>query len=191
MFIAVVHNAVHWHRPKSDLAALTACYSALLVQATDHKEADMSLRLPVARRLALAAGLAGFLAIAPVWGNSAWAKSSLSPQAHHATHHPTKSATLSGKWSGKYSGSYSGTFTLTWQQSGDNLSGTIKISAFANAATPLKGTVHGKSITFGTVGSQEITYSGSFSGNTMSGTWNMQAGGQTMGSGPWQASRSS
>jgi hypothetical protein len=151
----------------------------------------MSLRLSAPRRLVLAAGLAGFVAIAPFWGNSAWAKSSLSPQAHHATHHSAKPGPLSGNWSGKYSGSYSGTFSLTWKESGKSLSGTIKISAFSNAATPLKGTVNGKSITFGTVGSQAITYSGSFSTNAMSGTWKMEAGGRSLGSGTWQASRSS
>jgi len=151
----------------------------------------MSIRLPVARRLALAAGLAGFVAIAPFWGNSAWAKAPLSPQTHHAPHHSTKSGPLSGNWSGHYSGTYGGKFTLKWQQSGNQLSGTIKISAFANAPTPLKGTVHSNSITFGTVGSQAITYSGSFSGNSMSGTWKMQVGGRSMGGGAWQASRSS
>jgi hypothetical protein len=150
----------------------------------------MSRRLPVARRLALVAGLAGFVAIAPYGGTSAWAKAPTT-HAHHAHRHPTKSGPLSGNWSGSYSGTLSGTFTLTWQQLGKKLNGTIKISGFSNAPTTLNGTVQGNSINFGTVGSQSITYSGSFSGSTMSGTWKVQAGGRSMGAGSWQASRSS
>ncbi len=146
----------------------------------------MSLRLPVARRLALAAGLAGLIVTAPFGGGSAWAKT---PTTH--AHHTTKAVVLSGNWSGSYSGSYSGTFTLTWKESGSSLSGTIKISAFGNVPTPLKGTVTGKSISFGTVGSQAITYSGSFTKNAMSGTWKLEAGGKAMGGGSWKASRSS
>jgi hypothetical protein len=144
--------------------------------------------LPVARRLVLAVGLSGFVAIAPYWGNTAWAKA---PTSHHASHHSTKSGPLSGSWSGSYSGAYSGTFSLKWQQSGSKLSGTIKVSAFSNAPTALTGTVEGNAITFGTVGSQAITYSGSFSGSTMSGTWKMQAGGRSIGGGSWKASRTS
>lgn len=147
----------------------------------------MSLRLAVPRRLAFVAGLAGFVLIAPVWGNSAWA-STPTTQAHHA-HHSTKSGPLSGNWSGSYSGSFSGTFTLSWAELGTKLNGTIKISGFSNVPTPLKGKVHGHSIEFGTVGSRAITYSGSFSGSTMSGTWSMQAGGRSLGGGSWQASK--
>ncbi|MGD0811148.1 MAG: hypothetical protein ABSA91_15800 [Acidimicrobiales bacterium] len=147
----------------------------------------MTLRLTIPRRLALAAGLAGFVVIAPFWGNSAWATAAT----HHAHHHTTKSGPLSGNWLGNYSGTYSGTFTLTWQQLGNKLDGTIKISAFGSAPTDLKGTVQGHSINFGTVGSRAISYSGSFSGSTMSGTWKMQAAGQSIGGGSWQASRAS
>ncbi len=146
----------------------------------------MSLRLPVARRLALAAGLAGLVVTAPFSAGSAWAKTPKPP-----AHHTTKAVVLSGNWSGSYSGSYSGTFTLTWKESGSSLSGTIKISAFKNAPTPLKGTVTGNSISFGTVGTQAITYSGSFTKNAMSGTWKLEAGGKAMGGGSWKASRSS
>lgn len=148
----------------------------------------MSWPLPVVRRLALAAGLAGFVAIAPYWGNSAWATA---PTTDHAHHHSTKPGPLSGNWSGNYRGTYSGTFTLTWKQLGNKLNGTIKISAFSDAPAALKGTMQGNSINFGTVGSKAITYSGSFSGSTMSGTWKMQADSRSIGGGSWQASRSS
>jgi hypothetical protein len=104
---------------------------------------------------------------------------------------PAKDGSLSGKWSGSYSGSFSGTFKLTWQQSGQDLSGTIRISGFGDVPTSIHGTVHGSSIRFGTVGSETITYSGSASGSSMSGTWKIQTAGRSLGGGSWKASRSS
>ena len=98
---------------------------------------------------------------------------------------------LSGKWSGTYSGSFTGSFKLTWQQSGHNLGGTITISRFNNEPTSIDGTVHGATIRFGTVGSEAITYAGSVSGKSMSGTWKIQAAGRSMGGGSWNASKSS
>jgi hypothetical protein len=91
---------------------------------------------------------------------------------------------LSGTWSGQYSGAGQGTFNLTWQQAGSDLSGTITISG--SAPTSLTGTVAGNTIRFGTVGSTAITYSGSFSGNTMSGTYQAPAG-----NGSWTATKTS
>jgi hypothetical protein len=82
-------------------------------------------------------------------------------------------------------------FRLAWQQSAQNLSGTIVISGFGNVPTSIHGTVHGASIRFGTVGSESITYSGSVSGKSMSGTWNIEADGRSLGHGSWDASRSS
>jgi hypothetical protein len=102
---------------------------------------------------------------------------------------PASSATgagsLTGSWSGQYSGSYSGTFALTWTQSGPNLHGTIHISNPADTV-PINGTVNGSAIQFGTVGSTAITYSGTVSGSSMSG--NYQVGGSA--GGPWSAARS-
>ncbi|HUZ84502.1 MAG TPA: hypothetical protein VMU66_07400 [Gaiellales bacterium] len=98
-------------------------------------------------------------------------------------------AGLSGTWSGKYSGAYNGTFTLTWRQSGSNLRGTIKISSPADTLG-INGTVTGGSIRFGTVGSTAITYSGSVSGNSMSGTYQVQTGNGSVG-GPWSAAKAS
>ena len=106
---------------------------------------------------------------------------------------PTRPSTTlyRGKWSGSYSGAFSGTFSLTRQQSGEDLSGTIMVSGFNDVPTSIHGTVQGASIRFGTVGSESITYSGSVSGNSMSRTWKMQAGGRSLGGGSWKASRSS
>ncbi len=93
---------------------------------------------------------------------------------------------LSGKWSGNYSGSYEGTFDLTWQQSGSALTGTITLPSLGGDLA-INGTVDGDTIQFGTVGSQEITYSGSVSGSSMSGTWEMSGA----GSGSWSATKTS
>jgi hypothetical protein len=92
---------------------------------------------------------------------------------------------LSGNWSGSYSGSSSGTFTLTWQQSGSILAGTINISE-VGSPVPITGAVAGNSIHFGTVGTGAVTYTGTVSGSSMSGTW--QGGNSTNGT--WKATKS-
>ena len=52
----------------------------------------------------------------------------------------------------------------------------------------INGTVNGGTISFGTVGSQAITYSGSVSGDSMSGTYEVQSGGGSAG-GSWSATK--
>jgi hypothetical protein len=116
---------------------------------------------------------------------------------HKSTHHKShknkpkpKAATagsLSGTWSGQYSGAFQGTFSLTWQQSGSTLSGTIKLSAPA-ISLGINGTVQNNAIHFGTVGGVGVTYTGSVTsnGSSMSGTY------QTAGrSGSWSATKGS
>jgi hypothetical protein len=98
---------------------------------------------------------------------------------------PTSGADLSGTWSGHYSGAFSGTFTLTWQQTGSKLSGTIDLSS--DGSPKINGTLTGNTITFGTVGSTAITYSGTVSGTSMSGTYTV--GGSAGGS--WSATKTS
>lgn len=97
-------------------------------------------------------------------------------------------AGLSGTWSGHYNGSYQGTFTLTWTQTGSKLSGTIKISAPASTMG-IHGAVDGSSISFGTVGSYGITYTGKISGGSMSGSYQVADG--SGGGGPWSAAKAS
>jgi hypothetical protein len=98
---------------------------------------------------------------------------------------PAKSASgLSGTWSGHYGGAFSGTFKLKWRQSGSNLHGNITLSA-PNGTSDINGTVGGGKIRFGTVGSQAITYTGSVSGKSMSGSYKTPQGG-----GPWSATKS-
>ena len=93
---------------------------------------------------------------------------------------------LSGTWSGQYSGPSSGTFTLNWQQSGSSLTGTITISELGDSAIPINGNVSGGKINFGTVGGLAITYAGSASGSTMSGTYHAPNG-----DGTWNATKQS
>jgi hypothetical protein len=97
----------------------------------------------------------------------------------------TTDTDLSGSWSGQYGGSFSGTFKLSWQQSGSKLSGRIQISN-PPSDSAINGTVNGSSITFGTVGSTNVTYSGTVSGSSMSGTYKVGPEG-----GPWSATKNS
>jgi len=97
-------------------------------------------------------------------------------------------AGLTGTWSGQYSGAYQGTFKLHWRQSGSRLSGTIHLSNPPDNLS-IHGSVQGGSIQFGTVGGTAITYTGTVSGNSMSGTYKVQTGNGTVG-GPWSASKS-
>jgi hypothetical protein len=64
------------------------------------------------------------------------------------------------------------------------LSGTIKLSAPASTL-PVHGTLASGSIRFGTVGSVAITYTGSISGSSMSGSY--QVAGSSGGS--WSANK--
>jgi hypothetical protein len=103
---------------------------------------------------------------------------------------PAADSGLSGKWRGQYSGAYQGHFTLRWHQSGSRLIGTITISSVGHGTIPIHGTVQGSTIKFGTVGSEDITYSGSASGNSMSGTWQIKGPNGAAGGGPWSAAKS-
>jgi hypothetical protein len=102
---------------------------------------------------------------------------------------PTPSAApaavdLSGTWTGMYSGPFNGTFTLTWQQSVSTLNGTIKLSSPPDTLH-ISGNVSGSGISFGAVG--VVTYTGTVSGGSMSGSYTDVANGQ-MGS--WSATKS-
>lgn len=93
---------------------------------------------------------------------------------------------LSGEWNGEYGGAYTGTFVLNWKQTGSKLSGTIELSAPPTTLS-LNGTIAGTTIEFGTVGSAEITYSGTVSGDKMSGTYTVNGS----PGGDWSATKSS
>jgi hypothetical protein len=119
---------------------------------------------------------------------SAAAASSPSAPAAASPSAASAASSLSGTWTGRYSGAYSGTFTLRWQAAGSQLTGTIHLS-YPDTDEHITGTVAGGTIRFGTVGSAAITYSGTVSGNAMSGTYQVHDG---QGSnGPWNATKSS
>lgn len=103
-----------------------------------------------------------------------------------ATSSAPAAGALSGTWNGQYGGAYSGTFTLHWQQNNSTLAGTINLSTAGTL--PIHGTVSGGSIQFGTVGSTHITYSGSVSGNSMSGNYQITTSNGSQ-NGSWSASR--
>jgi hypothetical protein len=107
------------------------------------------------------------------------------PAATAASSAPALADRLSGTWDGQYGGSYQGTFVIRWHQSGSKLDGSIHISDPASSLS-IHGSVAGGAIQFGTVGSYEITYSGTVSGSSMSGTYKV-GGGQ---GGNWSASKS-
>lgn len=92
-------------------------------------------------------------------------------------------ADVSGGWSGKYSGVYNGTFSLTWQQTGSAVNGQIVLSSPPKTFN-INGNLAGNAITFGAVGA--VTYTGTVSGTSMSGTYQVPGG----GGGNWSASKS-
>jgi hypothetical protein len=127
------------------------------------------------------------ITVPPVATNLSALSSSTAPPTSTA---PTTAATtaaaagLSGSWSGQYSGAFTGTFQLSWQQTGSTLSGTITLST--SGTVPLTGTVNGSQINFGTVGSAAITYTGTVSGSSMSGSYQINGA----AGGPWSATKS-
>jgi hypothetical protein len=103
---------------------------------------------------------------------------------------------LSGIWSGRYHNqaptAISGTFTVTFRQSGSQLIGNLVLrTGPTNGGVPVTGTLQGGAIRFGTVGGTPgatIDYTGSVSGNSMSGSY--EAPGSPI-RGTWTATKSS
>src|SRR6266567_637275 len=125
------------------------------------------------RKRPAAAIVMGVIAIVIVIGQLATAAA--------ATNGRLAGGSLTGTWLGTYGGAYPGTFTLHWTQSQSRLTGTIKLSNVGRMN--ITGSVRGSTIRFGTVGNANaITYSGSVSGTSMSGTYKTGGAG-----GPWSA----
>lgn len=120
-------------------------------------------------------------------GNTRPTAHSSAPATKAAASNRKAPSALSGKWSGHYSGSFNGNFTVRWHQTGAHLHGTIHLSNPGNTM-PINGIVHGSAISFGTVGSMAITYSGTVSGSSMSGTYKVHSANGASG-GPWSASK--
>jgi len=142
----------------------------------------MGTRISLAAALAVAA-----LAATGCGANSKPTSKTSTAASHPVTSTPataTHSGGLSGTWSGKYSGAYAGKFNLNWTQSSSRLTGRITLSDPASTL-PINGSVNGGTIKFGTVGSVAITYSGTVSGNSMSGSYQTPTG-----AGSWSAGKS-
>jgi hypothetical protein len=98
--------------------------------------------------------------------------------------------TWNGTWQSTSSPGATGTFQMTFTQTGQSLSGPIQITGTPCITTgTITGTLNGTTIDFGAVkGQQTITYTGTWSGNVMSGTYSAPSCGD--GKGDWQAARS-
>lgn len=93
---------------------------------------------------------------------------------------PTRS-NLPGTWVGSYSGAFAGTFRLTWALTNSRLTGSIHLSNPVGKYG-ISGSVGRKGgIQFGVVGAG-ATYTGTVSGNSMSGSYKSPQGG-----GSWSA----
>jgi hypothetical protein len=158
---------------------------------TPHRIRGMVLVASVGTMAVLAAGCSSgskvkpSISLPPAVSNISTALSSSGAPSTSAAPRSAARADLSGSWSGQYSGAYMGTFKLSWQQTGSSLSGSITLSTSPGTLS-LNGTVSGSRISFGTVGSAAITYSGTVSGKSMSGSYrvNGAAGGN------WSATKS-
>lgn len=78
-----------------------------------------------------------------------------------------------GTWTSTSTPGASGTFHIEFTQSGDQLNGSITITNSPCITTgTISGALDGNSITFGAVkGSQNVAYTGTISGSSMSGTY--------------------
>jgi hypothetical protein len=88
-----------------------------------------------------------------------------------------REASLTGTWAGSwqidppYAG-VSGDFTMELAQSGSSLSGTVEITNTDCSNGTVEGTVNGPKITFGWILTpQPVQFTGTVSGDSMSGTW--------------------
>ena len=158
-------------RPRAFLLLLAGLAAALLAAACSSSSAPASTS---SVNNTLATPLATPIPATPTPASTATAAAAAGP--------------LSGTWSGQYSGAFNGTFTLNWQESTSTLSGTIKLNP--GGTLSVNGTVNGSDIQFGTVGSQAITYSGTVSGNSMSGNYQVATSSGSRG-GSWSASKTS
>ena len=94
---------------------------------------------------------------------------------------PTASTTALGPLTGSWKGTWVnespqtavGTFTLSWAQQGNTLIGAIGVvGSTCLTGGNVTGTVNGSQLSFGAVeGNNMINYTGTVSGNTMSGTY--------------------
>ena len=96
---------------------------------------------------------------------------------------------FTGLWAGEYMSTVpanaDGTFTVVFEGSAPNYTGSIVIAGLCEPDCPITATVTGNTIGFGSVGPRAVTYKGTVSGSSMSGTYAVGSEGQ--GEGTWKA----
>jgi hypothetical protein len=102
---------------------------------------------------------------------------------------PASPPSLVGLWSGEYKSTVpanaDGSFTVVFQGAPPDYTGSIVIAGLCEPDCPVTATVNGNAITFGSVGPRAVSYKGTISGNTISGTYTI--GNEGQGSGTWKA----
>jgi hypothetical protein len=92
-------------------------------------------------------------------------------------------------WAGEYKSivpaDAGGTFTVVFQGSAPDYTGSIVIAGLCEPDCSITAKVTGNAISFGSVGARAVTYQGTISGNSMSGTYTVGTEGQ--GHGTWKA----
>lgn len=101
------------------------------------------------------------------------AVASVSPNASSSGNLGALTGSWKGTWVNESPTTAVGTFTLSWAQQGGNLFGAIGVvGSTCLSGGNVTGTVNGNSLSFGAVeGNNTINYTGTYSGNTMSGTY--------------------
>jgi hypothetical protein len=101
--------------------------------------------------------------------------------------------TVAGDWNGTWQSTVvtqaTGTFTVTFAQNGNALTGTVRVAdSTCLPEGSLTGVLNGSAITFGAVkGANTISYTGTVSGDSMSGTYGAPTCGPDQGT--WEATR--
>lgn len=122
---------------------------------------------------------------------SANANATSATAAASATTSPTATG-LTGAWPGEWQNTTPdasrGTFRIQWTQSGSALSGTITITGTpCLTGGSINGSLSGSALNFGVVtGQSQVSYTGTVSGNTMSGTYTTSCGNAQ---GTWKATK--
>jgi hypothetical protein len=93
---------------------------------------------------------------------------------------------IAGTWNGTFTGkTSSGTFKVAFTQQGETVAGNITITGTGgNGQGTISGKLTGNKITFGAIVGTAVSFTGSFSGNSMSGSYTSGTD-----SGTWKATR--
>jgi hypothetical protein len=107
---------------------------------------------------------------------------------------PATTVIWTGTWASNVYAGLAGTFTMRWIQTGQAITGDITIvGSPCNTTGTVSGQLSGNTVTFGAIAAnQQISYSGTIAGNTMSGTYTSAPNAMCAeDSGTWSATRAS